>query len=179
MYPFQLRKNEEILWHGRESIWGSTTVTLFIIGSVLALMGGLFLIYTINALPIFLMGVILLAIGIRNIRRFSIYVISNKRLIEIKQGRTINELNLEQLIESTSIASTETIETALDIFFSTLLGITTRGFIPTILRIANIIIKDRQGNIVFRFRRVRIKEVKKNLDEAIRRIMESAISRNH
>ena len=43
----------------------------------------------------------------------------------------------------------------------------------------NIIIKDRQGNIVFRFRRVRIKEVKKNLDEAIRRIMESAISRNH
>ena len=93
MYPFQLRKNEEVLWHGRESIWGSTTVTLFIIGSVLVLIGGLLLMYTINALSIFLMGVILLAVGIRNIRKFSTYVISNKRLIEIKQGEIVNELD--------------------------------------------------------------------------------------
>ena len=90
---------EHVIWQGRESLWlDCGAVRLLTVGGLLVLVGiaGIFALVSegynvLEALQggsIFIgIGIVLLLLGYFLFKRFSTYVITNKRIIEVKKGK--------------------------------------------------------------------------------------------
>lgn len=76
--------NEQIIWKDRESLWGSGTVVLFVFGAALIVISISFLKISLRASIITMFGLFLVICGYYSFKKFSTYIITNKRLIEIK-----------------------------------------------------------------------------------------------
>jgi len=161
----KLMKNEVILWKGRDSIWGSNASFLLIFGSFLIIAGIAML---FKAWILSIIGLILVLIGYFSTKRFSNYIITNMRIIELKSNRVINEVKFKDIIGASRNDIEKFIEGFLD-FLSTIIGTSAIGLIPRILGLGSLKIRDKSGKVIFTFKRVKVNLIRNKLREAFER----------
>ena len=91
------------------------------------------------------------------LRGFRTYVITNKRLVELRAGRIVREVNLNEIVKTYGFSMLRDIIDFVSILLS---GDPAGGLLPTLLGIGNIYVKDADGRIVFVFKRIRAKKVR-------------------
>jgi|Deesub1362B_J571_1020462.scaffolds.fasta_scaffold13883_2 hypothetical protein len=161
--------NERIVWKGRESLWNSSTGVLFIFGSALILISIPFLRALVWFSIITMLGLFLVICGYYSFKRFSTYVITNKRLVEIKKGKIEKEVSLDEIVKAYEPELAKLTEGVIDLTLL-FLGEGVPGLIPSLLGIGSLYIKNKEGKIVFKFKRVKVKVVKNKLAEVIKEI---------
>ncbi|MHA1721737.1 MAG: hypothetical protein ACTSXW_01535 [Candidatus Baldrarchaeia archaeon] len=166
MRTFTLMRNEQIIWRGRQSFWGSGAAALLFIGFAFMLVSVSLL---HDAFVLTLFGLFLVFCSGYLLRRFRIYIITNKRFVELKAGEIVREVYLDQIVKTYDLL---VIENVLDLV-SMLLGRgPVKGLIPTLLGVDNLYVKDADGKTVFVFRRVRVKKVREKVAEALRKLIQ-------
>lgn len=159
-----LLPGEIIVWKGRESLLNSFALLSIVISIPLLFFGAIFSLYTVHGLILLLLGIASLLAGFYDISRFSTYIITNTRLIEIKYGRPVKEVSLRDVVGTISI---EELENVLDVALAAALSVVTKGLLAVALRISTIFVKNGRGRVIFTFRRVRVKDVKDALRRAL------------
>ena len=162
---FMLMKEERIIWKGRQSFWGSSAGILLLIGIAFILVGVSLL---RDALALVLFGLSLVICGGYLFKGFRTYVITNKRLVELKAGKIVREVNLNEIVKTYGFSMLGNIIDFVSILLS---GGPARGLLPILLGIDNIYVKDADGRIVFVFKRVRVKKVREKVVEALRELV--------
>jgi len=155
---FKLNTNEVLLWSGRESVWDSSAIILMLFGVFLVLAG----ILLSGAQILAIIGFIIAAFGFLLTKRFSIYHITNRRIVEVKRGRVVREVRLDDIVKPVGLDVGKLIEGVLDVSALILTG-RASGFIPSLLGINSLNVRNARGEVVFTFRRVKVKEVREKL----------------
>lgn len=166
MEEFTLMMNERIIWKGRQSLWGSGAV-------VLILVGVFFMFVSVSllreALALTLFGFFLVICGGYFFKKFKTYIITNKRLVELKAGKIVKEVNLDEIAKTYNFSA---IGNILDFASMLLTGAPVKGLMPLIFGIDNLYVKDAEGRTVFVFRRIRVKKVREKMIEALKELFQ-------
>lgn len=158
-------EDEQIIWRGRQSFWRSSAATLLFVGIVFMLAGVLLL---RDAFVLILFGLFLVICSGFLFKRFRTYIITNKRLLELKAGKIIREVYLDQIVRTYDLLA---VESALDLVSMLLSKGSVGGLMPTLLGIDDIYVKDANGKVVFIFRRMRVKKVREKIAEALEKFV--------
>ena len=161
-----LMRGERIIWKGRQSFWGSGAGILLLVGIVFILVGASLL---RNALVMILFGLFLIVCGGYLFKGFRTYVITNKRLMELKAGRIVREVNLNDIVKTYDFSRFGDV---IDLVSMLLTGSPARGLLPILLGIDNLYVKDTDGRIVFVFKRIRVKKIREKMAEALRELVQ-------
>jgi len=156
--------DEGIIWKGRQSLWSAPgAIALLLTGIVLLLIG-------IPLLPtayiIVLLGVFLLACSGYLFKGLRTYIITNRRLVEIRRGKIEREVSLDEIIEECE--ESELVKFIDGIADLTLMFLGRGGGLPRLLGIGSLHIRSKEGKIIFIFRGVKVKIVKNKLAEAMK-----------
>ena len=149
-----LMRGERIIWKGRQSFWGSGAGILLLVGIVFILVGASLL---RDALVMILFGLFLIVCGGYLFKGFRTYVITNKRLVELRAGGIVREVNLIEVVKTYGFSMLGDIIDFVSILLS---GGPARGLLRILLGIDNLYVKDADGRIVFAFKRIRAKKVR-------------------
>lgn len=123
-----------------------------------------------QALVLTLFRLFLAILGGYLFTRFRIYIITNKRLVELKAEKIVREVNLDEIAKMYDFKA---IGDIIDFVSLVLTGTPGKGFIPLVAGIDNLYIRDTTGRKIFVFKRVRVKEVREKIAEALRELAES------
>ncbi len=154
-----------MIWKGRESIFNSLAFVIMIISALLMFFGVALLQYTMYALLFFLLGFILMMKGMRRVSEFSAYLVTNRRLIEVRRGRVVRVVDISAVPRRVFLEEEKAGKRT--ILRWIIAGIT-KGLTAAAPRLSTVRIRDREGRTIFTFRRVMAEEVKRIVTLALR-----------